>query len=72
MYIRRKKHRSGTTSIVVVDKSGGKYREIKSFGIGRTDDESLCMSPKASDWIATCDGQAVIDFDDPNPNLNNS
>ena len=32
MFVRKKKNRSGSVSIVVFDKSDGIYREIKSFG----------------------------------------
>ena len=32
MYVRKKHNKSGTTSIVVVSKASGKYKEIKSFG----------------------------------------
>ena len=30
MYVRKKQNRSGSTSVVVVSKASGKYREIKS------------------------------------------
>ena len=30
MYVRKKHNRSGSTSVVVVSKASGKYREIKS------------------------------------------
>ena len=30
MYLRKKHNRSGSTSVVVVSKAGGKYKEIKS------------------------------------------
>jgi hypothetical protein len=44
MFVRKKKNRSGTTSIVVVDKHGGKFKEIYTVGIAHNDDEinSLC------------------------------
>jgi hypothetical protein len=32
MHIRKKKNRSGSTSIVAVDKSSGKYKEMKTIG----------------------------------------
>lgn len=50
-----------------MDKSGGQYNEIKSFGVGRTEEELLYLSRKASAWIATYGGQTLVDFDDPNP-----
>ncbi len=36
MYVRRKKNRSGSISVVVVSKSSGHYKEIKSFGTLRS------------------------------------
>lgn len=37
MFVRKKRNRSGSTSIVVVDKSDGIYREVKSFGVQAQD-----------------------------------
>ncbi len=52
MFVRKKKNRSGTTSIVVVDKRSGIYREI--ITIGTSDDiseiESLYLQGKK--WIS--------------------
>ena len=44
MFIRKKKNRSGTTSVVVVDKIKGAYKEIKPIGTSNDDSEieSLC------------------------------
>ena len=44
MYVRKKKNRSGTISVVVVINSSGKYEEIKSFGTADSieDSENLC------------------------------
>jgi hypothetical protein len=33
MFIRKKKNRSGTTSVVVVDKRDGCFRELKTMGV---------------------------------------
>lgn len=64
MYVRKKKNRSGTISVVVVSKSSGKYKEIKCFGIAisANDAESLCDN--AHKWINTYAGQQELDFDD--------
>lgn len=35
MFVRRKKNRSGTTSIVVAVKVQGKFREVKTIGISK-------------------------------------
>lgn len=64
MYVRKKHNRSGSTSVVVVRKTSGKYKEIKSFGTSTSEDEleSLCI--KASNWIKTYEGQKELDFED--------
>lgn len=33
MFVRKKKNRSGSVSIVVVDKSRGRFREVRQFGV---------------------------------------
>jgi len=39
MFVRKKKNRSGTTSVVVVDKHGGKFKELHTVGIANSDEE---------------------------------
>ena len=52
MFLRKKKNRSGTTSIVVVDKRKGIYREIITIGTSKdiSEIESLCQQGKK--WIS--------------------
>jgi transposase len=52
MFLRKKKNRSGTTSIVVVDKRNGIYREIITIGTSKdiSEIESLCQQGKK--WIS--------------------
>ena len=40
MFPRKKKNRTGTISVVVVDKSRGGFKEIKSFGVAKTEEEA--------------------------------
>ena len=40
MFVHRKKHPSGHVSIIVMDKSSGKLREVKNFGIAKSDSEA--------------------------------
>ena len=35
MYLRKKRNKSGSISVVVVDKSSGKYKEVKTIGIAK-------------------------------------
>jgi transposase len=48
MFIRKKKNRSGTTSVVVVDKSRGSFRELVTIGVSNdsSEIESLCRQGK--------------------------
>lgn len=51
MFIRKKKNKSGTTSIVVVDKHGKKFKELHTVGIavGNDEIEKLCIQGR--EWI---------------------
>lgn len=53
MFIRKKKNRSGTTSVVVVDKFGGSFKEVATIGVGNdsSEIEALCILGKK--WIAS-------------------
>ena len=64
MFVRKKRNRSGTTSVVVVTKCNGRYKEIKTFGASSKENvvESLCI--EAEKWIDSYGGQQEFDFDD--------
>lgn len=62
MFPRKKKNRTGTISVVVIDKSHGGYKEVKSFGVVKTDEEADLLMADASEWIRTAHGQRVLDF----------
>ena len=51
MFVHRKKHRSGHVSIIVMDKSSGKLREVKNFGVAKSDSEADELYFKAKQWI---------------------
>ncbi|MDR0537655.1 MAG: hypothetical protein LBH04_06405 [Tannerellaceae bacterium] len=46
MFVSKKKNRSGPTSVVVVDKRGRHFRELKTIGVSNNESEidSLCIS----------------------------
>lgn len=46
----------------MVDKSNGKFREIKNFGVAKTDAELETLCFKAKQWIHEYGGQQEIDF----------
>lgn len=61
--LRRRKNRSGSVSIVVVDKSCGKYKEVKNFGVVSTDDNVNALYKEVREWIQQYADQQTIDFD---------
>ena len=63
MFIRRKHNRSGTISVVVVDKSDGRFKEIHNLGVAHSDAEVSVLEAEGRHWIATYGGQQLIDFD---------
>ena len=62
MFIRKRKNKSGTTSVAVVDKHGGKYRELKIIGVGSDQSEIRLMEQQARLWIGRYTGQLSFDF----------
>ena len=64
MYVRKKKNRSGTTSVVIVSKARGFYEEIRSFGTASTEDEVAVLYSKAQRWLNTNGNQLSLDFED--------
>lgn len=51
MFVRRKRNKTGSISIHVIDKSGGGYRVVKSLGTGRTEEELLDLESRARHFI---------------------
>jgi len=52
MYVRRKPNKTGTVSVQVVSKHTGKYQVLRSFGIGRTEQEVLRLEEHARQFIS--------------------
>ena len=63
MFVRKRKNKSGSISVVVTDKSGGRFRELKTIGIATTAEEVGRMEREAHEWIARHRGQHALDFD---------
>lgn len=64
MFVRKKINRSGTISVVVVNKSHGKFTEVKKFGVAKSATEADKLFQEAQLWLRTHDGQQEFDFDD--------
>ena len=63
MFVRKKKNRSGTTTIVVVSKRHGRFEEVKNFGTAKADVDVAKLYSDAQRWLATNGGQQSIDFE---------
>jgi transposase len=60
MFIRKKKNRSGTTSIVVVEKRKGNYREVKTIGTSSDASEIEFFCSQGKKWISRHIGEQDI------------
>jgi hypothetical protein len=56
MYIRKKQNRSGSISVVIVDKSIGKCRYLKTVGISSDEKEIAELYQQGKKWIAMHSG----------------
>lgn len=63
MFVRRKTNRSGTVSVVVVDKHGGRFRELHTVGVGSSPEEVEELSRCGRLWIKQHLGIQELDFD---------
>ena len=51
MYVRKKSNRSGSTSVVIVDKSSGKTRYLKTIGVSSDEQEIASFFEQGKKWI---------------------
>lgn len=65
MFVRKKKNRSGTTSVVVVDKHGGKFKELHTVGISCDCEEIESLVDQGHKWIKEHLGIRELDFEGP-------
>jgi len=63
MFVRKKRNRTGSISVVVVDKSRGGFKEIKRFGVARSEEEADTLYAEACSWVERYGGQTSLDFD---------
>ena len=64
MFVRKRRNRSGTTSVVVVDKSSGRFKELTTIGVASTSEEIAALEAKAQRWIDHYGGQQAFDFEE--------
>lgn len=63
MFVRKKKNRSGTTSVVVVDKHGGKFKELHTVGVSADAAEVEALCAGGREWIKRRLGVMELDFE---------
>lgn len=64
MFVRRKPNKCGSVSVQVIDKRDGRYRVVKSFGIGRSEIEIVRLEESARQFIKEKEGLTRGLFDD--------
>ncbi len=64
MFVRKKTNRSGSISVVVVNKAHGRFIEVKKFGVAKSEKEAEALFQEAQIWLHTYGGQQEFDFDD--------
>ncbi|MCL1934103.1 MAG: hypothetical protein FWF53_09880 [Candidatus Azobacteroides sp.] len=52
MFVRKKKNRSRTTSAVITDKSGGRFRELQTIGVSSDEKEISDFYQQGKKWIS--------------------
>lgn len=62
MFVRKKKNRSGTVTIVVVDKSHGRFREVHNLGTSSDTHELEKLEMEARKWICKYVGPPALDL----------
>ncbi|MEG1766503.1 MAG: hypothetical protein RR254_07570, partial [Muribaculaceae bacterium] len=62
MFVRKKKNRSGTVTIVVVDKSHGRFREVLNLGTSSDAHEIDKLEMEARKWLSKNIGQSTLDL----------
>ena len=51
MFVCKRRNKSGTTSVVVVDKSSGRFKELTTIGVASTSEEIAELEVKSQRWI---------------------
>jgi hypothetical protein len=65
MFVRKKANRSGSISVVVVDKSGGKFKEVHKVGVASDASDVKALIVLGNKWIREYEERIhpTIDFD---------
>ena len=69
MYIRRKPNKTGTVSVQVVSKHTGIYKVMRSFGVGRSEQELVRLEERAQQFIVEQQGMGELFSDEADVRL---
>ena len=59
MFVKRKKNRSGTTSVVVAEKTKGIYKELITIGVAKDSNEIDSLVNAGHKWISRKNPDAI-------------
>ena len=62
MSVSKRRNKSGTTSVDVVDKSSGWFKEPPLIGVASTSEEIAELEIKAQHWVDHYGGQQTLDL----------
>lgn len=62
MFVRKKKNKSGSTSIQIIDKSAGKFKVVKVVGCSNNEQQLKNLLDQAHELVHTYTQQGQIDF----------
>ena len=57
MFVRRKKNKSGSTTIVIIDKSSGKFKPMKTLGTSSNFEDIENLYKGGLEWVKNYSGQ---------------
>lgn len=63
MFVRKLKNRSGSISVQVISKSGGKYKVVKSLGSAKSKEKIALLEQQALQYIEQISGQRKLFID---------
>ncbi len=60
MFIKKKKNRSGTTSIVVAEKTKGSYKELVTIGVAKDANDIDSLVNDGREWLSKEESRRVL------------
>ena len=63
MFVRKKKYPSGNIGVIVVEKIGGKMKELATIGVAYNEDEVENLVNEAKEWISKEESRRHPQFD---------